>query len=437
MKKLMIYFLLVSVLLSFASPALATGEIKVYVDNRLLQLEDPPFIQDGRTLVPMRAFFEALGARVDWEPETQTAVGRRGGVTVRIPIGSTRPTVNGRIEQIDVAAQIVDSRTYIPLRFVGEALGDDVHWDGDTRSIAITRVEATNGVPGKRDEQEPVESLSVWLEADREVVPAGGGQAITLSVTVADDQGYLVEGAQVNFFAEAFEAGERNAQFSQSEVTTDAQGEARVTYTTLAGDDRRFVTINVSVSKDIDDYHFMEFRSLQVVAADQVANVRGVVNDPFTGAPLEGIHIVFQRADLDQRSIGFVETDAQGRYAAVVPTGYYSIWFNLEIRDEIAVHLSSPGETYTVDNKKGILKGVVTGVPPGESVMAIGPGFRRTDPANWTLTAKIQQDGSFMMALFPNTYDIMVMHPSGPPPFKRGVTIQSGQVTDLGTVRGR
>ena len=436
MKKIFVLLLLVCLLMGFAAPALAEDEIRVYVDNELLQLEDSVLIQDGRTLAPMRAFFESLGASVDWDSETQTAIGVRGDITVRIPIGSIRPTINNRIEPIDVAAQIIGGRTYIPLRFVGEALGDVVQWVGATRSIDITRVEPTAVDVEERGER-GVEGLSVWMEADREAVPEGGGQTVTVTVTVADDQGYLVEGADVAFFAESFEAGERHGQLSQSEVTTDTLGQARVTYTTLAKDDHRFVRINISASKDFGDRDFMEFRDLQIVAADRAARISGVVTDPFTGAPLEGIHIHFGRYDSDRRSIGFAETDAEGRYAVTVPTGHYGLMFHMDIRDEIGVNVSTPGETYIVNNNKGILKGVVTGVPAGRQVMAIGPGFRRTDQANWTLVSDIEADGSFMMALFPNTYELNIMDPSGPPPFKTGVTVKSGQVTDIGTVRGR
>lgn len=433
MKKLfVILLLLVCVLMSFVSPALSTDGVRVYVDNQLLQLEDPPLIQDGRTLVPMRAFFESLGASVDWEADTQTAVGTRGDVTVRIPIGSTRPTVNRRVVTIQVAAQIINGRTYIPLRFVGEAFGDDVQWDGAARSITITRKIADEADTREPDDQKPIEGLSVWMEADREVVPEGGGQTVTVIVTVADNQGYLVEGADVSFFAEAFEAGERGGQLSQSEITTDELGQARVTYTTLAADDQRFVTIKISVGKDVGDDYIMEFRDLQIIAANQAAKVSGVVIDPFTGAPLEGIPVHFNRYDLDRKSIGFTETDAEGRYAATVPTGHYGISFEMERRDEISVNISNPGESYTVNNKKGILRGVVTGVSPGNLVMAIPPGFRSTDPDNWTLQAEIQSDGSFILSLFPSTYELFIVGRSSP--FKTGVSVQSGQVTDLGTV---
>ena len=116
-----------------------TDEIKIYVEGGRQVFDDPIVIQEGRTLVPMRAFFEAMRADVSWDPATRTAIGIRGGIEVRIPIDSIHPTVNQQRMTIDVPARIIDGRTYIPLRFVGEALGDDVGWDGDTRTITITR----------------------------------------------------------------------------------------------------------------------------------------------------------------------------------------------------------------------------------------------------------------------------------------------------------
>lgn len=114
------------------------SDILVFIDGELLVPDDPPVIEDGRTLAPMRAFFEALGAEVKWESETETAIGIRNETVVEIPIGSTEPTVNGEIEKIQVPAKIINGRTYIPLRFVGEALGDEVEWDGEERRIDIT-----------------------------------------------------------------------------------------------------------------------------------------------------------------------------------------------------------------------------------------------------------------------------------------------------------
>ncbi|NLJ73016.1 MAG: hypothetical protein GX333_08405, partial [Syntrophomonadaceae bacterium] len=116
-------------------------------------------------------------------------------------------------------------------------------------------------------------------------------------------------------------------------------------------------------------------------------------------------------------------------------TGTYHVTFEMAIRDQITVNASSPGKTYTIDNNKGILKGVVAGVSPGKMVMAMGSGFSRNSPDNWTLQAKIQNDGSFTLALAPNKYELFIVGSSNP--FKTGVTIQSGQVTNIGAINAR
>jgi len=125
-------------LLSMSSLA-QSSEIPVYLNGEKLILADPPLIKEGSTLAPMRGLFEALGAEVLWEQASQTAIGKRDGIIVRIPIGSTSPTIDGVTKTIPVAAEIINGRTYIPLRFVGEAFGDIVNWVSNTRSVEINR----------------------------------------------------------------------------------------------------------------------------------------------------------------------------------------------------------------------------------------------------------------------------------------------------------
>ena len=133
----LLMFLGISIGTAFAQTDSGTG-ITVYLNDQELILEDLPVIEQGRTLVPMRGFFEALGAEVAWIASTRTAIGTRGDITVIIPIGSNQPLVNGTEVTIEVPARIINNRTYIPLRFVGEALGEQVEWDGIHRAVLIT-----------------------------------------------------------------------------------------------------------------------------------------------------------------------------------------------------------------------------------------------------------------------------------------------------------
>lgn len=127
-----------ALLLLLSAPALAAAATPVLVDGRALDFDAPPRVIDGRTLVPMRAIFEALGAEVLWDSATRTVTGIRGATTVTLSIGSTQALLSGQPATLDVPAQIFAGRTFVPLRFVGEALGADVVWDDAAGAVRIT-----------------------------------------------------------------------------------------------------------------------------------------------------------------------------------------------------------------------------------------------------------------------------------------------------------
>ncbi|MDO4540381.1 MAG: N-acetylmuramoyl-L-alanine amidase [Syntrophomonadaceae bacterium] len=129
-----------------ADPA-ASGDITVLLNGQAMSFEVAPIIENGRTLVPLRAIFEALGATVSWDEATRTVTAAKGETVIVLPIGSLSPTVNGVAYPLDTAATIVNDRTLAPLRFVGEALGSTVSWDDATRTVDINMTE--NALPAQ------------------------------------------------------------------------------------------------------------------------------------------------------------------------------------------------------------------------------------------------------------------------------------------------
>lgn len=97
-----------------------------------------PVVDQQRTLVPLRAVFEAMGATVTWDQAKQQAVAVRGDTRVVMPLNSTSPTVNGKVQKIDVPAKVVNQRILAPLRFVGEAFGGQVVWHQASYTVDIT-----------------------------------------------------------------------------------------------------------------------------------------------------------------------------------------------------------------------------------------------------------------------------------------------------------
>lgn len=115
----------------------ASEEIMVSVNRTLLTFDQPPVIVNDRTLVPLRAIFEALGAAVDWEPTTRTVTARRGEVNISLVVDTNIIKKNGDDIEIDVPAQIIGDRTMVPVRAISESLGASVDWDSITRTVLI------------------------------------------------------------------------------------------------------------------------------------------------------------------------------------------------------------------------------------------------------------------------------------------------------------
>ena len=110
----------------------------VKVNNKLLGFDTPPVIENDRTLVPLRFIFETLGAEVDWDANTQSALVESSGNSVRFSINDTNAKVNGQVKTMDIPARLIESKTMVPLRFLSEELGFKVHWDEENRIATIS-----------------------------------------------------------------------------------------------------------------------------------------------------------------------------------------------------------------------------------------------------------------------------------------------------------
>ncbi len=130
-----------AILTAIAIMALSTtafaGEVNVVVNDNPIDAQGT--IVDGRTLVPVRGIFEELGYTVDFDAETKTATLTNGSKSVAMTNGESSFTVNGEEVTPDVPQQIIDGRFMLPLRAVGEAIGAEVNWDGDTKTASIKK----------------------------------------------------------------------------------------------------------------------------------------------------------------------------------------------------------------------------------------------------------------------------------------------------------
>lgn len=121
-------FLLVLVLLG-SCPASATANfLRLELEGKPVSLEEPIQILQGRSLLPMRTFFELCGAKIVWDGENDAVIAEKDGNKAVFPIGSQIVAVNGEVYKIDVPALLINNRSYIPIRAAGESLGYGVRW---------------------------------------------------------------------------------------------------------------------------------------------------------------------------------------------------------------------------------------------------------------------------------------------------------------------
>ena len=150
----------------------AQTDVKVTLDGNEIYFPDAkPFIdQRDRVLVPIRFVSEALGALVDWENESRTAVIKQGNDEIRYTVYQPMAYLNGEMMVMDTHGILKDERTLVPIRFISELLGCTVVWDEKTATVVITSPKEVTEFP------EPVISVNypksisdkrlLWIDVD-------------------------------------------------------------------------------------------------------------------------------------------------------------------------------------------------------------------------------------------------------------------------------
>lgn len=112
--------------------------ITVHVDGKYLPSDVPPEIVNGRTFVPLRAVSTALGADITWDGSSQSATISNANGTTRFTIGTHSYLNSGATKPLDAPAFIKNDRTLIPLRAASESLGVSVNWSQQTADVSLT-----------------------------------------------------------------------------------------------------------------------------------------------------------------------------------------------------------------------------------------------------------------------------------------------------------
>ncbi|MEZ4812387.1 MAG: stalk domain-containing protein [Caldisericia bacterium] len=133
------------------------------VNGEDFKLENPPFIHIDTTMVPFRFIGEAFGADIKWEADTRTVIAILGKTLIEIQIDNLEGKINGVKTKLVRAPMIVEGRTFVPFRFIGEAFGADVEWIPETKGVKVTLDE-----DGKtqKPELDKAEISLEWIDAE-------------------------------------------------------------------------------------------------------------------------------------------------------------------------------------------------------------------------------------------------------------------------------
>lgn len=142
------------------------GQIRINLDGVDIACDSPPVITEGRTLVPARAVFEAMGGSVEWNEASREVTVAVRDVAIKLKIDSATAYINGTGRQLDVPAKIIKNRTMVPVRFVSEAAGYEVSWDEKNRTVGLV------SPPAEIQQRIVIGSIGLSPEGNRIVVDA-------------------------------------------------------------------------------------------------------------------------------------------------------------------------------------------------------------------------------------------------------------------------
>ena len=169
--------------------------IKVVYNEKAINFDVPPQIINDRTMVPLRAIFEAIGATVSWDEATRTVTAEKGDVKISLTIDVAEIIKNDQKIALDVAPVIVSDRTLVPVRAICESFGSKVDFDAENLTVIIadevkadeTKTDETKADETKADEKKADEKKTDETKADEKKADETKADEKKADETKADD----------------------------------------------------------------------------------------------------------------------------------------------------------------------------------------------------------------------------------------------------------
>lgn len=176
-RKYVVLVMIITLLMSMTVVFAETSDLTVFVDGKEVNFPDAePFVnKDSRTMIPVRAVSETIGATVGWDGVKRMVTIERDSTVLELIIGEKVVVVNNaEFKAMDTESVIFQDRTYVPLRFVSEFLGLEVGWDGVKRHVLIY------------DETSPEVEVPEVVEQEPIVIAPEVGKDTAINALVAD-----------------------------------------------------------------------------------------------------------------------------------------------------------------------------------------------------------------------------------------------------------
>lgn len=218
-----------------------------------MELDVPPEVKNQRTMVPVRAVGEAIGADVEWIQETKQVVMTRAGSTVTMTLDSTTADIDGKKVEMDVVPYAIDGRTLLPARYVAEFFGQKVEWNGAKHQVLIT--EDKSVAEGSNLEQWALAmgAMRGWIDKEHPEIfgqirrSASSKQDIRERLVSAWSSGSYREG--LIHLIEVMTPHGHNDEFQKAAADAKSLTEAEMTYL-------------ISISSETDQYMWPYTKSL-------------------------------------------------------------------------------------------------------------------------------------------------------------------------------
>lgn len=281
---------------------------KIKIRDKYIDTDLPPVIKEGRTLIPVRAITQGLGAEVDWDEDTNVVTVTKGEIIIEFDLETGKVFVNNEEVDIDVPPGKINNRVFVPLRFIAEVFGERIKYNPDNQEIEIgDEVGHIEGYVTERGTGEYIQGVVV--------VVLKGDKGITRAET--DENGlYILEDVPI---------GTYTMEFSHIDYNSTS-------------------IFDVLVKEDLTT----EKNAVLTRAENKTGHIRGVVTDESDGNGISNVNVrVYDGTSWDQIAV----TNRAGVYTiSDFPIGVYRLEFSHEDYETVMVSVTvRDGEVARID----------------------------------------------------------------------------------------